>query len=516
MESGELLAGRYRLAAPLGHGGTAVVWRARDETLGREVAVKLLDARLADDEALVGRLRAEARAAARLHHPNVVVVYDVGDTPRPDGPPIPYVVLELVQGHSLSDVLGHGALRWRDAVRICAQVAAGLAAAHAHGIVHRDVKPENVMLTTGGAKLLDFGISATIGELDTGPDGELLCTPAYVAPERLEAGPVRAACDMYGLGLVLYKALTGELPWRPEPVGVTELVAAHRRDAPAPLPPIPGLSDQVADLCMRCLAKQPGKRPASAEVERVLAAAAGTPASASYTRAWRPVIGQTTAPTAVERLDSGGWPASRRQRALALAAAAVVIGGVLFGFRALVPDAAPAGQFAGAAAAPVACEVRYDVRQDSGNDFAAGVTLTNTGVAPVTGWRLDFAFPSDQRVVSSSAGTWRQTGPSVVVEGTGDTGTLAAGRSVVLDFEASYQEENPLPTAFRLNGTECPHVLTAAADRPVPDQAGGAPATAGDDDGNRGDGNRGDGNRGHGNGDDDDDDNEGEGEGDDD
>jgi hypothetical protein len=463
METGELLGDRYRLVAPLGHGGTSVVWQACDEVLGREVAVKLLATRLAGDAALVDRLRAEARAAARLHHPHVVAVFDVGDAPQPSGPPVPYVVLELVEGHSLSDILGSGPLPWRDAARICAQVAAGLTAAHAHGIVHRDVKPENVMLTSDGAKLVDFGISASIGETDAGPDGELLCTPAYLAPERLETGPVRAACDVYGLGLLLYKSLTGELPWRQDRPRVTELLAAHRRVAPAPLPPIAGLPTAVAELCLRCLAKRPAERPTSAETARVLAAAAGTANAALElpTRTERPAVGRETAPTVVEQLASGRWSTSRPRRVLAIAAAVVMVAGVLAGSR-MLPGTTPAGPGAASAQPPVACQVRYDVRQDSGTEFTAGVTLTNTGTAPVTAWRLDFTFPADQRVVGSSGGEWQQSGQSVTVQGTDESGTLPAGRSVILGFESSYQEGNPLPTAFRLNGTECPHVLTAA------------------------------------------------------
>ena len=498
MESGEVLGGRYRLAAPLGHGGTAVVWRARDELLGREVAVKLLDDRLAGDDELARRLRDEARAAARLHHPHVVTVYDVGDATLPDRPPMPYAVLELVAGQSLSDILGDGPLPWRKAVRVCAEVAAGLAAAHAHGIVHRDVKPENVMLTGGGAKLVDFGISATIGEVDAGPDGELLCTPAYLAPERLTAGPVRAACDVYGLGLVLYKALTGRLPWREAQGGVAELIAARRRDAPAPLPPIPGLPAEVAALGLRCLAPRPEQRPSSAEAARVLAACAGTtlpqwsgpvPPEPAPTRPWRAAVGHETAPTAAARADSQPRPADRRPRAVALAAGMLVVAGVLFGFRTLDASrtvdgggapAGPGAEAAAGAAPPVACQVRYDVREDDGSEFAAGLTIINTGAAPVADWRLDFEFPADQRVAASSAAGWQQSGQSVTVDG-GFASTLGAGESVSVDFEGSYRGENPLPTGFRLNGTECPHLLTVALEQPAPGHAGDGPASRPDD-----------------------------------
>jgi serine/threonine-protein kinase len=519
MEPGELLGDRYRLIAPLGAGGTAVVWRATDEVLDRAVAVKLLATRAAGDAAVVGRLRAEAQAAARLHHPHVVAVHDFGEAARPAGPPVPYVVLELVEGRCLSEVLADGPLPWRDAVRIAAEVAAALAAAHARGIVHRDVKPENVMLTTDGAKLVDFGISATIGEVDTGPGGELLCTPAYLAPERLQTGPVRAACDLYGLGLLLYKSLTGEFPWRWE--RTSELLAAHRHIAPAPLPPVSGLPPEVAALCQRCLAKRPGDRPRSAEAARVLAVAAAGAGNivgsvAAPARAAVPEPALTKVEHRTSRLRS------RRRRMLAVAVAVVVLAGVAVGSRAAggwstpEPTQGLAQQLARQA---VACQVRYDVRENSGDEFAAGITLTNTGAEPLTDWQLAFALPADHELVWSSAARWQQTGQSVAVHGAGPAATLPTGRSVVLGLEGSYQGVARLPTGFRLNGTECAQVraaATGAADpRPGESRSGEAARVAGDrggghgpSNGIRGNGNGGDsgnggggnGNRGNGNG----------------
>src|SRR5919107_5286548 len=203
------VADRYRLLDRLGTGGMSVVWRAHDEILDRDVAVKLLSPGVAANPGLVNRIRVEARAAARLRHPNVVEVHDFGETR--DG--LPYVVMELVEGCSLAAVLADGPLPWESAVHVCAQVAAALAAAHARGIVHRDVKPSNVMVTTDGVKLVDFGISATIGEADV-IGGEVYGTPAYLAPERLARGTVRPATDVYALGLLLYLTLAGRLPWR--------------------------------------------------------------------------------------------------------------------------------------------------------------------------------------------------------------------------------------------------------------------------------------------------------------
>ncbi|MEV6301693.1 serine/threonine-protein kinase [Actinoplanes sp. NPDC051861] len=265
-----LLAGRYRLVERLGAGGMSVVWRGFDEVLGRQVAVKVLPPSTSADPSFRRRLRAEAQAAARLTHPNITNVYDYGEATTVDGEPVPYVVMELVDGESLAAVLARvRMLPWPTAVRISAEVAAALAAAHSRGIVHRDVTPANVMLTPAGAKVVDFGISALIGENDTDPDGSLLGTPAYLAPERLEGGQVSPATDVYAVGLLIYRMLIGQLPWD---VGTTTaLLRAHQYVEPEPLPPVEGLPPAVDALIRRCLEKRPQDRPSSAEMAHVLA-----------------------------------------------------------------------------------------------------------------------------------------------------------------------------------------------------------------------------------------------------
>jgi eukaryotic-like serine/threonine-protein kinase len=275
-----LLAGRYRLVERLGAGGMSVVWRGFDEVLGRQVAVKVLPPSTSADPSFRRRLRAEAQAAARLSHPHITNVYDYGEATTIDGEPVPYVVMELVDGESLAAVLARvRRLSWPAAVRICAEVSAALAAAHSRGIVHRDVTPANVMLTSSGAKVVDFGISALIGENDIDPDGSLLGTPAYLAPERLEGGQVSPATDVYAVGLLIYRTLIGQLPWD---VGTTTaLLRAHQYTEPEPLPPVEGLPSAVAALIGRCLEKRPDDRPSSAELAKVLAGAvADVPADA--------------------------------------------------------------------------------------------------------------------------------------------------------------------------------------------------------------------------------------------
>jgi eukaryotic-like serine/threonine-protein kinase len=289
-----LLAGRYRLVERLGAGGMSVVWRGFDEVLGRQVAVKVLPPSTSVDPSFRRRLRAEAQAAARLSHPHITNVYDYGEATTVDGEPVPYVVMELVDGKSLAAVLARvGRLPWPDAVRITAEVSAALAAAHSRGIVHRDVTPANVMLTSAGAKVVDFGISALIGENDIDPDGSLLGTPAYLAPERLEGGQVSPATDVYAVGLLIYRTLIGQLPWD---VGTTTaLLRAHQYMEPEPLPYVEGLPSAVAALVGRCLEKRPEDRPSSAELAHVLAGvSAGAPAAHGYVPDWADAGEDTT------------------------------------------------------------------------------------------------------------------------------------------------------------------------------------------------------------------------------
>jgi serine/threonine-protein kinase len=261
----QALTDRYRLLDRLGSGGMAVVWRAFDEVLARQVAIKVLCPETARRTDQVRGFWREARAIACLSNPHIGVVYDFGEYTGPGGARLAFVVMELVEGPSLQQRLVRGPLAWLEALRVCAQIADGLAAAHARGLVHRDVKPANVLLSSGGVKLVDFGISAVVGQpADSAQDGFVMGTPAYVAPERLAGASVGPGADVYSLGIVLYETLTGRRPWRVS--GDDEALAAHLLRDPAPLPPIDGLPTQIRDLCRRCLAKDPDARPAAPEV----------------------------------------------------------------------------------------------------------------------------------------------------------------------------------------------------------------------------------------------------------
>src|SRR4051812_11097668 len=261
VEVQQTLGGRYKLLNELGSGGMAVVWRARDEGLGRPVAVKLLAGRFAGDPQSRARIRDEARAAATLSHPNIAQVYDYGES-RESGGTLPYVVMELINGPTLQQRVASGPLPPRTVFRICGEVAAALAAAHADGLVHRDIKMANIMVTGAGAKVVDFGIAAAVGPASS--EEMVVGTPAYLAPERLTGGPVEPASDVYALGVLLYRLLAHEAPWTVETT--TQMLNAHIYVEPAPLPPLPGVPPTIADLVARCLRKDPAARPSAADV----------------------------------------------------------------------------------------------------------------------------------------------------------------------------------------------------------------------------------------------------------
>jgi eukaryotic-like serine/threonine-protein kinase len=278
MRAGLLLNNRYRLTDVIGTGGMSVVWRAHDEVLNRVVAVKVLSWPEADG-LVRQRMLAEARSVALLSHPNVTSVFDYGESGG-----VPFVVMELLTGPTLSERLAVGPLEPREAMTIGAQVASAVAAAHAHGLVHRDIKPTNVVLTPGGAKVLDFGIAAFTGAPDVDYDGVVLGTPAYLAPERMVAESVSPAADVFALGVLMYRLLTRDLPWPAETP--SETIRAHESVEPVPLPPLTGVPADVHAMCRRCLDKDPQLRPSAAEVAVVLAAAAALAPRASNAQ-WR-------------------------------------------------------------------------------------------------------------------------------------------------------------------------------------------------------------------------------------
>lgn len=263
-----MIGERFRVERRLGRGGMASVHLALDEELHRPVAVKVLDA-LAGDEEARRRFVREARLAARLSHPNVVAVYDVGG-----GDGAPYIVMEYVEGETLADLFARrGRLEPEEAVGIAVQACAGLAHAHAAGLVHRDVKPQNLLVRKDGTvKISDFGIARAAEATRLTMEGTILGTAGYLAPEQLAGQDVSTATDVYGVGAVLYEALTG----RPPVVArsLEELAAAHARAVPPVSDLAPGVPRRLEEEVMRALARRPEYRHRSAaELAHRLAAA---------------------------------------------------------------------------------------------------------------------------------------------------------------------------------------------------------------------------------------------------
>ncbi len=267
--AGILLSGRYRLEQRIAAGGMGEVWRATDEVLGRQVAVKLLRHAYVGDEALASRFRAEARYAAALSHPGIAQVFDYGEQHTPgDGGSAgsgAYLVMELVPGEPLSAILARNLrLSAKATLDIVAQAASALQAAHASGIVHRDIKPGNLLVTADGyVKITDFGIARAAQAAQAGhltQTGMVMGTAQYVSPEQASGLRISHASDIYSLGVVAYECLAGRPPFTAD--ALIAIALAHVRETPPPLPPdVPPL---VSDMVTRMLAKRPEERPASA------------------------------------------------------------------------------------------------------------------------------------------------------------------------------------------------------------------------------------------------------------
>jgi tRNA A-37 threonylcarbamoyl transferase component Bud32 len=259
-----ILGGRYRLRRELARGGMAAVWEAEDKVLTRRVAIKVLHPHLAGDDGFRTRFRREAVAAARLAHPHIVTTYDTGRDAD-----VAYIVMELVDGTTLARLLkAQGPLPMAQAVDVAVQVADALACAHSHGVVHRDVKPANILLREDGhVKVADFGIAKAGAGNDLTRTGVVMGTAKYLSPEQVSGNPADAGSDIYALGIVLYEMLSGAPPF----VGDTDLSTAVARLTGAPgslrdrRPDIPRSLEAVV---LRSLARDPAARFQSAEEMR--------------------------------------------------------------------------------------------------------------------------------------------------------------------------------------------------------------------------------------------------------
>src|SRR5689334_9781221 len=280
-----LLGGRYQVGELLGYGGMAEVHRGRDLRLGRDVAIKMLRADLARDATFQLRFSREAQNAAALNHPAIVAVYDTGEERGSAGEPLPYIVMEFVNGRTLKEILtAEGPLQPRRALEISADICAALEFSHRHGIIHRDIKPGNVMMTrTGQVKVMDFGIARALasGASTMTQTSAVIGTAQYLSPEQARGEAVDARSDVYATGCVLFELLCGHPPF----VGDNPVSVAYQHVREDPRPPSTSNRDVTPDIdavVLKALAKNPLNRYQSAGEMRadVMRAAAGRPVSA--------------------------------------------------------------------------------------------------------------------------------------------------------------------------------------------------------------------------------------------
>ncbi|SES45437.1 Stk1 family PASTA domain-containing Ser/Thr kinase [Lentzea albida] len=266
MSTPRLLSNRYELGETLGYGGMSEVHKGRDVRLGRDVAIKVLRADLARDSQFQERFRREAQNSAALNHPAIVAVYDTGETQTEYGP-LPYIVMEFVDGRTLRDIVKtQGPLSGKRAMEVMADVSAALDFSHRHGIVHRDVKPANVMITKSGAvKVMDFGIARALhdGQAAVTQTAAVIGTAQYLSPEQARGESVDARSDVYAAGCVLFELLTGEPPF----TGDSPVAVAYqhvREDPKAPSQLNPKVSPQLDAIVLKAMSKGPANRYQSA------------------------------------------------------------------------------------------------------------------------------------------------------------------------------------------------------------------------------------------------------------
>lgn len=305
MVTGSVLSGRYRIEERIAMGGMGSVYLATDERLDRQVAVKVLKEELADDERFVERFRREARAAGALSHPNIAGVFDFGQHDERY-----YMVMELAEGRDLARVLREEEPLSPDrSARIGSQIAQALGHAHAAGVVHRDIKPPNVIIGEADrVKVTDFGIARAVGDSTLTATGSVLGTAHYISPEQAGGGEVGPAADIYALGIVLYEMLTGSLPF----TGDSALAVAMRHvsdDVPPPSELNPEVPASLDSVVARATAKDPGDRFGSAdEMAQALGGALGSTAEVATAAMAGGVAGGAMAAGATERLEPTVWP----------------------------------------------------------------------------------------------------------------------------------------------------------------------------------------------------------------
>jgi len=265
---GQMIDRRYELTARVGEGGMSVVYRARRVHIGDEVAVKILLRKIAKDAAALARFRREARAAAISHHPNVITIYDFGETSDGDVPA--FIVMEFVKGTPLRDLLkSEDHFPVERARRLMRVICAGVGAAHRQGVVHRDLKPENILVVAPdddsefeSVRVVDFGFAKLVTDAGAGPTDAVLGTPYYMSPEQCLGQALDARSDVYSLGAMFYEMLSGRRPFTTETV--SGVISKHLYEEPPPLPPSLTIPRRISAGIMQALAKDPRDRPQTA------------------------------------------------------------------------------------------------------------------------------------------------------------------------------------------------------------------------------------------------------------
>ncbi|WP_232797313.1 protein kinase domain-containing protein, partial [Blastococcus atacamensis] len=435
-----LLGGRYELLSLLATGGMGQVWRARDILLRRPVAVKVLRSEYTGDATFLARFRAEAQHTAALAHRNIAALFDYGETPADDGEHLAYLVMELVDGESLAQVLARE--RRLDPDRtfdVLGQAAAGLAAAHAAGLVHRDVKPGNLLVAADGTvKVTDFGIAWSAGSAPLTQTGQVVGTAHYLSPEQAAGEKAGPASDVYALGMIGYECLAGQRAFDGE--NSVQIALRQLREVPAPLPE--DVPEQARVLVERALLKDPADRFRDGAAFRD---------AVEDVRAGRPLAPVALAPRTRPFTPAGAGSGPLRRRLLAPVAA--LVAGVGLGVAALqVWGDAPAGPVA-EASTPASVEVRADDvvgrPVDEVEDELAGRGL---------GVRREARETSEV--------------PAGQVLAVGPVGALAPGMVVTLTYAVASPAPEPAPAP------SAPVPVPAPAPAPVVEVDSPAPAPA--------------------------------------
>jgi serine/threonine-protein kinase len=427
--AGHVLAGRYALTRLIARGGMADVWEAQDTLLERQVAVKILFPHLAADADFVARFRTEAVAAARLHHRSIVAIFD---TCSDNG--VEAIVMELVRGHTLREEMDrHGALDPLVVINVGVDVADALQSAHQAGLIHRDVKPANILLCDDQRVMVtDFGIAKVRDTTDRTQTGTMLGSVKYLSPEQVEGDPVDPRSDVFSLGVVLYEALTGQAPFLADTQAATALARLHATPA-HPTSLRPSIPRGLGDVVMRAMARHPEQRFATAAELRVALLASRTPATTGpmTTPAPRPAIdpdvtevsarpGEANRPptTGATSVSPQPVPAPRRRRrwgaptaAILLIVTALIVAGVLLtrGGSSNVQTSPTTTAAGGASAQPIPLQAvaAFDPLGDNSEDDAdIGAVVDGN---PATFWHTEYY--TDRKFSSSKT----KTGVGIIV-----------------------------------------------------------------------------------------------------